>query len=182
MYVRGWVDRVGRHVSVCGPAPRRRDVCQTTDVPPLPARTMFVASTSRSTFAERASTKWTIARSRKPSPFGVTVVSSGRSPANGADPFVTCTPCSAGEARASAARATTVTRVPSRLQFPYDPLNPGTIERPILTFMRRLVTFALLALALALPAGVAARTRAANDGTLSIKDARGVITIQGRGG
>jgi hypothetical protein len=48
--------------------------------------------------------------------------------------------------------------------------------------MRRLVTFAMLALALALPAGVAARTGASNDGTLSVKDARGVITIQGRGG
>jgi hypothetical protein len=48
--------------------------------------------------------------------------------------------------------------------------------------MRRLLTFALLALALALPAGVAARPRAANDGTLSVKDAKGVVTIQGRGG
>jgi hypothetical protein len=48
--------------------------------------------------------------------------------------------------------------------------------------MRRLVTFAMLALALALPAGVAARSGASNDGTLSVKDARGVITIQGRGG
>src|SRR3954447_7357127 len=48
--------------------------------------------------------------------------------------------------------------------------------------MRRLVTFSMLALALALPAGVAARTGASNDGTLSVKDARGVITIQGRGG
>lgn len=48
--------------------------------------------------------------------------------------------------------------------------------------MRRFVTFAILALALALPAGVAARTGASNDGTLSVKDARGVVTIQGRGG
>jgi hypothetical protein len=48
--------------------------------------------------------------------------------------------------------------------------------------MRRLVTFSMLALALALPAGVAARTGASNDGTLSVKDSRGVITIQGRGG
>jgi hypothetical protein len=50
--------------------------------------------------------------------------------------------------------------------------------------MGRLLTFAVLALALALPAGVAARTRNSTDGTLSVKDARGVITIQGpaRGG
>jgi len=39
----------------------------------------------------------------------------------------------------------------------------------------------MLALALALPAGVAAQTRSSTDGTLSVKDARGVITIQGRG-
>jgi opacity protein-like surface antigen len=48
--------------------------------------------------------------------------------------------------------------------------------------MRRLLTFAVLALALALPAGAAARPKAATDGTLSVKDGRGVITIQGRGG
>jgi hypothetical protein len=48
--------------------------------------------------------------------------------------------------------------------------------------MRRLLTFAVLALALALPAGAAARTSGPNDGTLSVKDARGIITIQGRGG
>src|SRR6476646_12294592 len=45
--------------------------------------------------------------------------------------------------------------------------------------MRRLLTFALLAFALALPAGAAARPSGANDGTLSVKDARGVITLQG---
>jgi hypothetical protein len=48
--------------------------------------------------------------------------------------------------------------------------------------MRRLLTFAVLALALALPVGAAARMDGANDGTLSVKDARGVFTIQGRGG
>jgi hypothetical protein len=47
--------------------------------------------------------------------------------------------------------------------------------------MRRLLTFAVLALALALPAGSAARTRGLNDGTLSVKDGRGTITIQGHG-
>jgi hypothetical protein len=48
--------------------------------------------------------------------------------------------------------------------------------------MRRLLTFAVLAIALALPVGAAARQHGANDGTLSVKDARGVFTIQGRGG
>jgi hypothetical protein len=48
--------------------------------------------------------------------------------------------------------------------------------------MRRLLPFAVLALTLALPAGGAARVDGANDGTLSVKDARGVMTVQGRGG
>jgi hypothetical protein len=48
--------------------------------------------------------------------------------------------------------------------------------------MRRLLTFAVLALALAMPVGSAARPTGPNDGTLSVKDARGTITIQGRGG
>src|SRR6266516_1649863 len=46
--------------------------------------------------------------------------------------------------------------------------------------MRRLLTFAMLA-ALALPAAAVARERGVNDGTLSVKDAHGMITIQGRG-
>ena len=47
--------------------------------------------------------------------------------------------------------------------------------------MRRLLTFGLL-VALALPAASAARTQGATDGTLSVQDARGTITISGRGG
>ena len=47
--------------------------------------------------------------------------------------------------------------------------------------MRRLLTFAMLA-ALVLPAASAARTQSASDGTLSVRDARGTITILGRGG
>jgi hypothetical protein len=47
--------------------------------------------------------------------------------------------------------------------------------------MRRLLTFAVLA-ALALPAASAARIQGATDGTLSVRDARGTITISGRGG
>jgi hypothetical protein len=48
--------------------------------------------------------------------------------------------------------------------------------------MRRLLTFAVLAFALALPPGAAARQRGPSDGTLTVKDGRGVFTIQGRGG
>src|SRR3954465_12415751 len=48
--------------------------------------------------------------------------------------------------------------------------------------MRRLLTFAVLALALALPAGAAPRPSGPTDGTLSVRDARGIVTIQGRGG
>jgi opacity protein-like surface antigen len=47
--------------------------------------------------------------------------------------------------------------------------------------MRRLLTFAMLA-ALALPAASAARSPGPTDGTLSVRDARGTITISGRGG
>ena len=47
--------------------------------------------------------------------------------------------------------------------------------------MRRLLTFAVLA-ALALPAASAARIQGSNDGTLSVRDARGTITISARGG
>jgi opacity protein-like surface antigen len=47
--------------------------------------------------------------------------------------------------------------------------------------MRSLLTFAVLA-ALALPAASAAHTRGATDGTVSVRDARGTITISARGG
>jgi hypothetical protein len=47
--------------------------------------------------------------------------------------------------------------------------------------MRALLTFAMLA-ALALPAASAARDQGANDGTLSVRDARGSIMISVRGG
>ena len=48
--------------------------------------------------------------------------------------------------------------------------------------MRRLLTFAMLVTALALPASSGARERGPNDGTLSVKDARGTITLNVRGG
>jgi hypothetical protein len=47
--------------------------------------------------------------------------------------------------------------------------------------MRALLTFAVLA-ALALPAASAARYQGATDGTLSVRDARGTVTISVRGG
>jgi hypothetical protein len=46
--------------------------------------------------------------------------------------------------------------------------------------MRRFLTVAMLA-ALAVPATSAAQPRGANDGTLSVRDGRGAITISGRG-
>lgn len=47
--------------------------------------------------------------------------------------------------------------------------------------MRRLLIFTVLVVALALPAASSARSFSSSDGTLSVLDARGVITIQGRG-
>jgi hypothetical protein len=47
--------------------------------------------------------------------------------------------------------------------------------------MRRFLTFAVL-VALAVPATSAARARGPNDGTLSVREARGTIVISGRGG
>jgi hypothetical protein len=60
-------------------------------------------------------------------------------------------------------------------------MTHGTIARSILTLMRPLLTFAML-IALAIPAGSAARERSPNDGTLSVRDARGTIILNARGG
>jgi hypothetical protein len=46
--------------------------------------------------------------------------------------------------------------------------------------MRRLLPFAVLA-ALLVPAAATARTSGVTDGTLSVRDGRGIVTIQGRG-
>src|SRR5438477_314914 len=89
MYVRGCVDGAGRQLSEPQPASKCRAVRQSTVVPPVPARTMFVATISMRTVAVRVSRKWTVAASRNPSLFGLTVVSSRPSPAKGTDPFVT---------------------------------------------------------------------------------------------
>src|SRR6478752_10600051 len=140
---------------------------------------MFVATTSSCTCAGRVSRKRTVAESRNPSPFGLTVVSSGESPAKGTEPFDTWRSRSAGPGVASAETAAS-SRAVTALQFPYFPMMQGTIERSILNAMRRLLTFAMLVM-LVLPAASAARTDAPNDGTLSVTDARGTITINGRG-
>src|SRR6266545_7213737 len=132
MYVRGCVEWAGCQTSTPGPAPSSCVVCQTEDVPPLPARTMFVATTSSRTRAGLVKRKWTNAASRKPSSFGLTVVSSRRSPANGRSPFVTWRSWSAG-ASASAARKTAVTESSRRLRFLYFPLMQSTIRTSILT-------------------------------------------------
>jgi hypothetical protein len=47
--------------------------------------------------------------------------------------------------------------------------------------MRRLLTFAML-IALAVPASSGARESSPNDGTLSVRDARGTIILNARGG
>jgi hypothetical protein len=47
--------------------------------------------------------------------------------------------------------------------------------------MRRILLSLTLLVALAMPAASAARVRTPNDGTLSVRDARGTITLQGRG-
>jgi opacity protein-like surface antigen len=47
--------------------------------------------------------------------------------------------------------------------------------------MRRILLTLTLLVALALPAASAAQVRTPNDGTLSVRDARGTITLQGRG-
>src|ERR671936_1843542 len=88
----------------------------------------------------------------------------------------------AGATSAAAARRKAVTKPSLRLQFPYFPMMHGTIAASILTFMRRLLTSAVLVAALAVPTAATARPHGPNDGTLSVQDGRGVITIQGRGG
>ena len=87
--MRGSVVRTGRQASVPDPAGKEPVVDQTVVVPVVPARTSSVATASIRTVAGCVSRKITIALSRKPSPFGLTVARSARSPANGADPLPT---------------------------------------------------------------------------------------------
>jgi hypothetical protein len=71
--------------------------------PSLPS--VSVCVTSSSTTAGAVSVNPTCAASRKPSPFGLTVVRSVPSPWNGVDPFDTWTPTSRGVAVRDAAEA-----------------------------------------------------------------------------
>ena len=91
-YVRGSVPSAGRQTICCGPARNRFVVLQIVFVA-RPGCSVSVRRTSSRTFAARSSRKLTIARSRNPSPFGETVVSSRLSPANGREPFVTFSAC-----------------------------------------------------------------------------------------
>lgn len=70
--------------------------------------------------------------------------------------------------------------VPVRLHFPYVNLTLGTRDAPILRFMRKALLLTAV-LAIALPAAAAA-TLSAGDGTLSVEDGRGKVTVQARGG
>src|SRR5947207_14102111 len=131
-----------------------------------------------------------MARSRNPSPFGRTVVSSRRSPANGVEPLPTrrssrrgtgaerpagaAAGTTAATRRAAiAARVATGQVIPAypRLRTPYNALIHGTTAATILrASMRRLISLTVLAIALAVPAvgypGVRGRS---DDGTLSVK-------------
>src|SRR5581483_7272101 len=73
--------------------------------------TLTVRVTSIVTVAGVRSRKLTIASSRKPSPFGLTVVRSLESPANGVEPFVTrkSKSCGASERRVAADAGATTT-------------------------------------------------------------------------
>ncbi|TML49964.1 MAG: hypothetical protein E6G23_02200 [Actinobacteria bacterium] len=74
-------ERAGVQTSRCRP---RENACRTDEIVCtvfFPRLTFTVWSTSSWTVALFVSRKPTTARSRKPSPFGLTVVSIGRSPA-----------------------------------------------------------------------------------------------------
>src|SRR5512146_1385447 len=136
MYVRGCVERAGRQTSLQRPAANRFAVLQTTVVPLSPARTMFVATTSSETVEAPVNRNRTTAASRKPSPFGLTVVRSALAPAEAAPPFVTCRSARRGpgaDSAAAARRNGAIIDPRPRLQFPYFALTTGTIGASILS-------------------------------------------------
>ena len=108
--MRGSEVRNGRHTSRSRPAGNVRVVVQTVAVPVRPARTICVATADMRTVAGRVNRNRTMAASRKPSPFGLTVVSSRRSPAKGRLPFATerSSTC-AGRASTTAAASGAIT-------------------------------------------------------------------------
>jgi len=80
------------------------------------------------------------ARSRKPSPFGLTVASQGVSPAKGVPPFEIRSPSSRGGPVLAGAEAAAPTAIPAtsaaiakRLRIPYNPLIPNSPDPPILS-------------------------------------------------
>src|SRR3954470_15545196 len=189
MYVRGCVPRAGRQTRRSRPACSLRVVDHTAVVPVRPARIICVATADICTVAGRVSRKRTIAASRNPSPFGLTVVSRRRSPAKGRVPSETERSSSCGGATSTSAaasgaitgRSVEAAGLRSCLQFPYVPLKQRTPRMQILRHMSRALVF-LAVLALGLPAGAAATATDIGDGTLSIKDGRGSFTIAARGG
>src|SRR4051794_26514145 len=89
MYVRGGVRRAGRQTSRPDPAGNRARLDHTAVVAVRPARTVDVDTAAARMTAGSDRRKETTARSRNPSPFGLTVVNRGRSRANGVDPLDT---------------------------------------------------------------------------------------------
>ena len=107
-YVRGAMPRRGVQTSSCAPGAKARGRSLWTTFAALASGSLFAVSvwiTVRATRAAAARRNWTCAASRKPSPFGLTVVRSGPSPRKGVDPFVTRRPRSCGAAGFAAAGA-----------------------------------------------------------------------------
>ena len=73
------------------------------------------------------------------------------------------------------------TTVPVRLHFPYVTLTLATRRARILRAMRKALLIAAV-LAVALPAAAAATLATVSDGTLSVADGRGKVSLQARGG
>ena len=71
--------------------------------------------------------------------------------------------------------------MPGHLHFPYTPLRQRTLASPILHLVMRRLLFACALVALAVPASAYAVQRAADDGTLEVKNAVGTIQIAARG-
>ena len=179
--MRSGVERAGARRSCAAPAASRRRVLQTVCTG---RRTSSVATTRTSTVAARSSLKRNSARSRKPSPFGLTVASQGVSPANGVPPFEMRSPSSRGGPVSAGAEADGADRDPRcqpryRQAFthslqPADPQltwSADTVEQ-----MRRLLGLTLLLLACTVPLAVAAGTP--TDGTLSVKRGKGTLTLK----
>src|SRR5919201_5174318 len=121
-YVRFDVSPSGRHTSRWGPRPSLI-VCDEIVSAKAAARLIeSVRTTSSRTVAGAVSRKRTIARSRKPSPFGLTVVSRAVSPANGLSPCETVSPSRRGGDGAAGANPAAVTASTSGNSAEANPL------------------------------------------------------------